>query len=263
MHINFAKYHGAGNDFILIDNRGRLINPTDNNLIANLCHRHFGIGADGLILLENSKEADFRMVYFNADGYEGTMCGNGGRCVTAFAHSIGLIKEQTRFIASDGIHMAKVLKAQNAYWLVRLSLSDVTSFQKFDDGYFLNTGSPHFVKFVDDAESIDVIPEGKRYRWDERFKPEGTNVNFVEVNKNKLIVKTFERGVEDHTLSCGTGITASALAAAIFTGENFTNYEVLSPGGSLQVSFEKVTEVFTNIILEGPAERSFEGSVKV
>ena len=235
----------------------------NNKLIARLCHRRFGIGADGLILLEDAERAGFSMLYFNADGFEGTMCGNGGRCVTAFAHSIGMIGEEANFIASDGIHMGKILKMNDPVWMIKLSLNDVLSFEKYDDGYSLNTGSPHFVKFVNDVESTDVIMQGKKLRWDYRFQPEGINVNFVEANKNKLIVKTFERGVEDHTLSCGTGITASAIAAALHSGESFQGYEVVSPGGTLKVSFERNTDKFTNILLEGPAEKVFEGTIHI
>lgn len=259
MQLQFYKYQGTGNDFILIDNRKNEI-QLNTEQVKWLCDRRFGIGADGLMLLELEPGADFKMVYFNSDGNQSSMCGNGGRCITAFAKKMGLINDRTKFIAIDGVHEAVIHEG-----FVSLKMNDVKSIENNGDHYFLNTGSPHYVKFVDDVNSYNVFEEGKRIRNNERFAEEGTNVNFIEKKEDSVFVRTYERGVEDETLSCGTGVTASALVAAISgasTGKNYCKISTL--GGDLRVKFDKVLETnFYNIWLEGPAEFVFEGRIEV
>jgi len=259
MQLHFYKYQGTGNDFVLIDNRKNetQLNPEQ---VKWLCDRRFGIGADGLMLLELEPGADFKMVYFNSDGNQSSMCGNGGRCITAFAKKLGLINDRTKFIAIDGLHEAVIHEG-----FVSLKMNDVKSIENNGDHYFLNTGSPHYVKFVEDVNSFNVYDEGKKIRYNERFATEGTNVNFIEKKEDSVFVRTYERGVENETLSCGTGVTASALVAAISgaaTGKNYCKISTL--GGDLRVKFDKVLESnFYNIWLEGPAEFVFEGHIEV
>lgn len=259
MTIKFHKYHGTGNDFILIDNRSMEISLS-NDQIKYLCHRHFGIGADGLMLLELEPGVDFKMVYFNSDGNESSMCGNGGRCITAFAKKLGLIEDKARFIAIDGLHEAVFNDG-----IISLKMNDVKTIDKGENYFYLNTGSPHYVKFVYDIKHFNVFEEGKKIRNSDAFVAEGTNVNFIEKVEDDIFVRTYERGVEDETLSCGTGVTASALVAAlsgVASGKN--NCRVRTLGGNLNVKFDKVLEnTFYNIWLEGPAEFVFEGSVEL
>lgn len=260
MQISFDKYQGTGNDFILIDNRKNEIELTREQ-IAFLCNRHFGIGADGLMLLELEPGVDFKMVYFNSDGNESSMCGNGGRCITAYAKSLGLITDKARFMAIDGLHEATVSGVNK----VSLKMNDVKSVEAGDGFYYLNTGSPHYVKFVEGIKAYNVFEEGKRIRNSERFAAEGTNVNFIEKTEDGVFVRTYERGVEDETLSCGTGVTASALVAAIngiATQKN--SCKIVTLGGELNVKFDKVLESnFYNIWLEGPADFVFYGSINL
>lgn len=259
MRLHFYKYQGTGNDFILIDNRKNEI-QLNAEQVKGLCDRRFGIGADGLMLLELEPGADFKMVYFNSDGNQSSMCGNGGRCITAFAKKMGLINDRTKFIAIDGVHEAVIHDG-----FVSLKMNDVKSIESNGDHYFLNTGSPHYVKFVEDVNSFNVFEEGKKIRYNERFSEEGTNVNFIEKKDDSVFVRTYERGVENETLSCGTGVTASALVAAIngvASGKNYCKISTL--GGDLRVKFDKVLETnFYNIWLEGPAEFVFEGQIEV
>ncbi|HWY10281.1 MAG TPA: diaminopimelate epimerase, partial [Bacteroidia bacterium] len=210
MQISFDKYQGTGNDFILIDNRKKEIQLSVEQ-IAFLCHRKFGIGADGLMLLELEPGVKFKMVYFNSDGNESSMCGNGGRCITAFAKKLGLITDAAKFIAVDGVHEATI----NEQSYVSLKMNDVKSVESGEDFFYLNTGSPHYVKMVNDIKNYNVFEEGKKIRNSERFLAEGTNVNFIEKTEDGVFVRTYERGVEGETLSCGTGVTASALVAAM------------------------------------------------
>ncbi|RYF72395.1 MAG: diaminopimelate epimerase [Cytophagaceae bacterium] len=253
----FAKYQGTGNDFILIDDRNNTFPTHNQTLVAQLCHRRFGIGADGLILLQNQADYDFRMVYFNADGAEGSMCGNGGRCIVRFAHDLGVFKTHTRFLAVDGEHLAEVDGEE-----VRLKMSDVPSMDNQTGYTFLNTGSPHVVKFIDGLSAYDVVSEGRQLRNDSAFAPGGTNVNFTErVKGNGLFVRTYERGVEDETYSCGTGVTAAALVA-------YQQHQLASPisirtiGGNLRVAFTPQADgSFTDIYLIGPAQRVFGGNI--
>lgn len=258
MTIRFVKYQGAGNDFILVDNRLGTI-QLGNAQVAHLCHRHFGIGADGLMLLEEAEQADFRMVYYNSDGEESTMCGNGGRCITAFAHRLGMIESRTTFIAIDGLHEAQL----RGGGIVDLHMQDVNDIAHYNDHSILNTGSPHYVRWVSDVQHVDVFNEGRKVRYSELFMPKGINVNFVQRLNDGLWVRTYERGVEGETLSCGTGVTASAIAATgAATGSFKTG--IRTPGGTLEVSFVKDTpDSAKQVVLTGPAVFVFEGTVDV
>ncbi|MFW6101370.1 MAG: diaminopimelate epimerase, partial [Bacteroidota bacterium] len=209
MTQHFHKYHGAGNDFIIINNRQGVF-PPDKNVIKRLCRRRFGIGADGLMFLETSAEADFYMRYFNSDGNESTMCGNGGRCIVSFAYDQGLIDKKTRFLASDGPHEA-VIRDDN---LVALKMQDVERVKTLGEHYFVDTGSPHYVRFVDDPEQVNVYEEGRKIRYNSQFSETGVNVNFVSLEEgDQIAIRTYERGVENETLACGTGAVASAISA--------------------------------------------------
>jgi len=258
MNLIFSKYHGTGNDFILVDNRDPEV-VLSRLQIANLCHRRFGIGADGLILLEKDNISDFYMKYYNADGSESTMCGNGGRCIAAFAHYLGLVKGKAEFRAIDGIHVANI----DETGLVRLGMSDVANIERNEDHVVLNTGSPHFVKWVSKLDDYPVFEEGRKVRLSSRFNEGGINVNFVEWIDDCLHVRTYERGVEDETLSCGTGVTAAAIAASGCTTGQFET-KIMTPGGHLSVSFFKITPyAANNVVLSGPAQFVFRGEVKI
>lgn len=259
MRLHFNKYHGAGNDFIIIDNRMNLFDNKNHELIEKLCDRHFGIGADGLMLLQNHDQSDFRMIYFNSDGNEGSLCGNGGRCITAFANHLGIIGKHTRFMAADGIHEAEI----DSPCLIRLKMADVEQIEEGENYYYLNTGSPHYVEFTDNLKDKDVIRDGRKIRNNERFSQEGTNVNFVELEKNGLFVRTYERGVENETYACGTGIVASAISAALKSKSDTNSYPVRALGGELLVSFEYNNHKFENIWLEGPAAYVYSGDITV
>jgi len=262
MLVHFSKYHGTGNDFILID--GRKLKGADFNtsMIHRLCDRRFGIGADGLIILEESETADFRMQYFNADGRQGTMCGNGGRCITAFAKDLRLIKTSASFEGIDGIHKASILPGGE----IRLKLVDVKGIDRLTDGYLLNTGSPHFVQFVKKLAQVSVGLEGAEIRQQERFGKGGVNVNFVETgsSSNEISVRTYERGVEAETWSCGTGVAAAAIAACFYSGSDILDYTVHTRGGKLGVSFQtKGEQHFTDIYLTGPALHVYDGTIDI
>ncbi len=263
MQIPFHKYQGAGNDFIVLDQRERIwINATETDRIARLCDRRFGIGADGLLLLEKEEGYDFRMVYFNADGRLSSMCGNGGRCIIAFARYLGLIGETARFLAVDGPHQARILPDSR----VELQMGDVKVVERGDDYYYLDTGSPHYVRFVADAFAVDTVAEGRNIRYNERFALTGTNVNFVSiVPPHGVRISTYERGVEGETLACGTGITAAALAYYLHQGQTYltvAEVPVEAKGGDLAVRFQPLPQGgFTDIWLIGPAERVFGGEV--
>ena len=215
MTVNFYKYQGTGNDFIMIDNRHPVISKNQTELIARLCDRKFGIGADGLILLQEKKSVDFEMVYFNSDGRESSMCGNGGRCLIKFAKDLGIISNQCEFAAIDGLHEGHILKDGT----VSLKMGDVKGIENFYDDFILNTGSPHYVVLTKGVADINIVEHAKKIRCSEKFAKDGININFVESKGNhKLFVRTYERGVEDETLSCGTGVVASALAFASHSG---------------------------------------------
>lgn len=258
MNLSFYKYQGTGNDFIIIDNRSNVF-PKDNvTLINKLCNRYFGIGADGFILLENDDKSDFKMIYFNADGNESTMCGNGGRCIVAFAHFLGLFKNETTFNAIDGLHYASINNNE-----VSLQMIDVNSVDIKNDYVFTNTGSPHHVQLVDNLDNFNVFTEGKKIR-NEVYGLEGSNVNFVEqINENTFKVRTYERGVENETLACGTGVTAVAIA--MYATNKTTNNVITLPvkGGTLEVSFEEKNNNYTNVFLKGPATFVFKGEIEI
>ena len=253
--FHFWKYQGTGNDFVMIDNRDQSFKKSVFN-ISKICDRRFGIGADGLILIENDLETDFRMVYYNSDGNESTFCGNGGRCIVSFAKALQIIDKNARFIAKDGIHEAEILGRE-----VRLKMRDVEDILSVDNGFELFTGSPHFVELTTNVLAVDVKRKGAEIRYSDRFKKEGINVNFVELKKDRIIVRTYERGVEDETFSCGTGVTASAMVAA---NQGLTSpIAIETPGGLLKVEFKRKSEnAFQEIYLQGPAEMVFEGKAK-
>jgi diaminopimelate epimerase len=258
MTITFNKYQGAGNDFIVIDNRNAIFNPENSDLINKLCDRRFGIGADGLILINIIADYDFEMKYFNSDGFEGTMCGNGGRCASDFAIRSGIGGKKLSFKAIDGLH-----EAFSEDGLIRLRMNDVNETRIVNGNYFINTGSPHYVIFTKDLSNLDVFNEGKKIRWSKDFSPAGTNVNFVEPADNGIFVRTFERGVENETLSCGTGVTASAIASVLSGHFDTKSVKVRTKGGDLKVEFEVEGEKITNIWLCGPATFVFEGKIVV
>jgi diaminopimelate epimerase len=258
--IPFFKYQGTGNDFVMIDQREKkYIRKKDTALINKICDRRFGIGADGLILLENCKGYDFRMVYFNADGRESSMCGNGGRCIAAFANHLGIVKSKCRFLAIDGLHEAMIKKND---W-VELKMSDVKNIEIGEDYFLMDTGSPHYVVFVEDIDNLNVFESGQAIRYSKRFKKEGVNVNFVERTEDNIIVATYERGVEDETLSCGTGVTAAAIASFLqkTNRRKKQNTPIKAKGGDLSVRFEPDGKSkANNIWLCGKAELVFEGT---
>lgn len=258
MIIPFNKYHGTGNDFIIIDNREAIFNPADSRLINSLCNRRFGIGADGLILITAKKDSDYEMRYYNSDGNESSMCGNGGRCAADYALKSGIAGYRQKFLTFDGKHEAVISDG-----LIRLQMNDVPGFTTIDEGYFLNTGSPHYVKFITNLEDFDVYTEGKKLRSSAQFPGGGTNVNFVEVSDDGLFVRTYERGVEDETLSCGTGVTASAIASVLAGHFDRNIINVRTRGGKLSVEFKISKGKITDIWLSGPATFVFEGSIDV
>ncbi|MFY7665426.1 diaminopimelate epimerase [Flavobacterium sp.] len=257
MKIHFYKYQGAGNDFVMIDNRSGSFPTTNHKLVQQLCDRRFGIGADGLIAIEPSENTDFKMLYYNSDGNFGSMCGNGGRCAVAFASKLGIVDKQTTFEATDGLHTAKISDAT-----VSLSMNDVTEIRKLDTGLFLNTGSPHLVLVVDDVETVDVAHLGAHFRNDPIFAPGGTNVNFVQIiDDSTLKMRTFERGVEAETLACGTGATAAALAL-FYEKKLLSNHVNLHvAGGTLAVHFSFDGRAFTTVELIGPAKEVYSGTI--
>jgi diaminopimelate epimerase len=258
MKYSFNKYQGTGNDFIIIDNRDGSFSPGNSTLVKKLCDRRFGIGADGLILISDNKVYDFEMKYFNSDGKEGTMCGNGGRCASDFAMRLGLAGKETSFITTDGVHEAKLNGK-----IIELKMNDVSGIKQIKGNYFINTGSPHYIVFVKNVSETDVFETGKKIRWFDDFAPGGTNVNFVEVTGKSIFVRTFERGVEDETLSCGTGSTASAIASVLSGHLETDSVDVKTKGGDLSVSFEITGNEVKNIWLKGPAEFVFSGTISV
>ena len=257
--MNFSKYQGTGNDFIVIDNRNKNITLTVEQ-VAKLCDRKFGIGADGLMLLQEKSGYDFEMVYYNADGNIGSMCGNGGRCLTQFAFDSGIKKDRYKFIASDGEHES--FFAENGW--IHLKMKDVDIIENCGGDFVLNTGSPHYVKTVNNVSDFEVLKEGRAIRYSKEFEEDGINVNFVEqTDEDNIYVRTYERGVEDETLSCGTGVTASALV--YYHNEvGFNRIEVATLGGSLAVEFDKVGDnEFNNIWLCGSADFVFKGEISL
>jgi diaminopimelate epimerase len=260
MRLNFFKYQGTGNDFILIDNRQKIFPKNDTKQIAFLCDRKFGIGADGLILLENHSQSDFQMVYYNADGNESSMCGNGGRCLVAFAKKLGLISDKANFQAIDGTHYATIDKEN----VVSLQMIDIATIKETSDYIFLDTGSPHHVQIVDDLNAIKVKEEGAAIRYSDLYGKAGCNINFVkQLESDKFAVRTYERGVEDETLSCGTGVTAVAIAMYKSNKTKANTVKLQSQGGALKVVFEEKNGIFTNVFLIGSATFVFEGTIVI
>jgi diaminopimelate epimerase len=260
MQLEFYKYQGTGNDFVMIDNRSKTFPKENTELVAHLCNRRFGIGADGLILLETDMESDFRMVYYNSDGNLSSMCGNGGRCLVAFAKKLNVIQKETTFVATDGLHYATV--ADDG--IVSLQMIDVASIKNTSEYSYLNTGSPHHVQLVDNLEQYNVKENGAAIRYGNLYGKEGSNINFVKkINENTFSLRTYERGVEDETLACGTGATAVAIAMNAIgqTDLNVINLNV--EGGKLTVSFEKGNGKYTNVFLKGPAEFVFKGTIAI
>lgn len=260
MKLEFYKYQGTGNDFVIVDNRTGQYNGITQKQVKQICDRRFGIGADGFMMLSTKAGYDFEMIYFNADGNESSMCGNGGRCLTMFAYDMGINKSLYKFIATDGEHLAEIDMAKE----VRLKMKDVAEVDEHPSYAILNTGSPHFVKFATNVKEVDVVESGREIRNSKEFKAEGINVNFVEgVDEDTIFVRTYERGVEDETYSCGTGVTACALVSA-HNAKGFNRVEVQTPGGRLSVEFEKMDEEhFENIWLCGPATFVFKGQIEI
>ena len=263
MQIEFYKYQGTGNDFVIIDARSfdkKIFTPTK---IKHICDRRFGIGADGLMLLTLKEGFDFEMLYFNANGLPGSMCGNGGRCMVAFAQFLGILrKNKAYFWAIDGPHEAVI----DASYTVTLKMKAVSVIDFDFDYMFLDTGSPHHIEFVSDLDSYDIFSVGRAIRNNERYRTEGTNVNFVQIlEKNHIKVATYERGVEDETLSCGTGVTAAAIAYYLKSGlsTNSIQIDIQTKGGNLQVLFNVQHRSFMNIWLTGPAVQVFKGQVSL
>jgi diaminopimelate epimerase len=264
MHIKFTKYEGAGNNFIILNNFKKDYSKLKKSQIRNLCNRHFGIGADGLILINKSNKADFEMVYHNADGKVGSMCGNGARCAVLFCIHAGLIKNKAMFLAYDGLHYAIAdIRGNSIKPNIEITMSDVASIKKLLNGFVLNTGSPHFVKFVDNIDRLDVVAEGRKIRNHKLFKEEGINVNFVTAKEDKIYIRTYERGVEDETLACGTGITAAAIVAHFAQVINQSKIKVIAKGGNLSVAFSMKNYSYRNITLKGPASLVFQGAIKI
>jgi len=254
--LTFYKYQGTGNDFVMVDNREGVISKENTTLINSLCDRRFGVGADGLILLENSATVDFKMVYFNADGNEGSMCGNGGRCIVAFAKFLNIIDDNTTFEAIDGLHVATIKDG-----VVSLQMQDVAAIKDKGNSVFLDTGSPHHVQFEEHISDFDIKTIGRGIR-NEVYGAEGSNINFVKkVDDATFRLRTYERGVEDETLACGTGATAVAIAMNYLKETNANDIKLNVEGGELQVSFEIDNGNYTNVFLTGKAVQVFKGEI--
>ncbi len=253
MTFDFYKYQGTGNDFIILDDREEIFDVNNCELIMSLCERRTGIGADGLILLRNHKKYDFEMIYFNSDGKISTMCGNGGRCIAAFASLLNIVEESMTFLAIDGPHEAKILDEN-----ISLKMSNVKHIESINDDFLLDTGSPHYIKLVHNINTIDVYKEGGIIRNFKRFKKEGVNVNFVNI-ENSIQLRTYERGVEAETLSCGTGVVATAIS--LYSAKYITDssVDIYTQGGVLNVSFDYIDLVFQNIWLTGQASLVYTG----
>ena len=260
MELEFYKYQGTGNDFVMIDNRSNTFPKENTELVAHLCDRRFGIGADGLILLDNDATTDFRMVYYNSDGNLSSMCGNGGRCLVAFAKKLNVIQNETTFMATDGLHHATV----GADGIVSLQMIDVAEIKNTQDYSFLNTGSPHHVQIVEDLQHFNVKENGAAIRYGNLYGQAGSNINFVKkIDETTFSLRTYERGVEDETLACGTGATAVAIAMNATGQTNSNEINLNVEGGKLAVSFDKVNEKYTNVFLKGPAEFVFKGTIEI
>lgn len=261
MQFSFKKYQGTGNDFVIIDNRNDLFDKSNLEAIQFICNRKFGVGSDGLILIENHDEYDFNMVFFNPDGSQ-SFCGNGSRCAVQFAYDLGIItKTHTEFISTDGWHKANVLPNN----IVKLKMNDVSNINSQSNFDFMNTGSPHYVAFKSNLDELDIIKEGSKVRYSKEYENiGGTNVNFIEEKKSSFKVRTYERGVENETLSCGTGVTACALSIAIKHNIPLGEVAIETKGGNLIITFNKIdNRTFENIWLQGPATYVFDGVITI
>ena len=259
MIVNFYKYHGAGNDFIIInDYNHSLIKQFNTKIIQKMCDRHFGIGADGLMILLKAPNYNFAMRYYNADGKESTMCGNGGRCIVAFANEQLIIKNEAVFSAIDGIHKAKILPDGN----ISIQMKNVSDIKKLNDATIIDTGSPHFIKYVSNTNNVNVTNEGKEIRNRSEFQPDGINVNFITSTKQSIKIRTYERGVENETLACGTGSVAAAIASKLDAKNGRHSVKIETLGGILMVTFDKLNQNFNNVFLTGQAEFVFSGQYK-
>lgn len=256
MRINFYKYHGTGNDFVMIDGRDERLFSSEQ--IRFLCNRNFGIGSDGLLIIKNSDNLDFRMEFYNPDGSEASFCGNGARCIVKFAHQLGIIDNKCEFFAKDGKHSAEISDNK-----VSLQMIDVVDIKMFEDLIYLNTGTHHTAVFVDDVDEIDINSIAPKIRFDKRFSPLGTNVNFIQSYEDGIKVRTYEKGVEAETLSCGTGVVASALAYVLKNDFSLQKIKVKVKGGNLEVKFEKDIEGFKNVFLIGPAQLVYSGQIEI
>lgn len=256
--IPFYKFHGTGNDFIMIDGR-QWMKSISPELIKQQCDRHRGIGADGLIIIKPAEDFDFEMVYFNSDGSLAKMCGNGARCSAAFAYLSGICSTTPTFMAGDGSHTAQISSISQSEWMVEVSINDAEIPAINGSTAEINTGTPHLVILTPDLKITDVIAEGRKIRYSEKYAEEGININWLKIGEKQISVRTYERGVEAETLSCGTGVTASAIFAAVHTGK--LNWEVITNGGMLWVSMNKTKNVMTNIRLKGSAKMTFKGEV--
>lgn len=256
----FYKFQGTGNDFIMLDGFNLTSLPS-STLIREICNRPMGIGADGLIIIKPALDYDFEMVYYNADGSLATMCGNGARCAVAFCHMLGLLTDDIRFLAGDGPHTAEIIKTDEVTWQVTISMRDTEPPKRYLEGYLVNTGTHHLVTLTENLLDIDVKTEGPKLRNAEIFLPDGVNVNWFSMKPGQLAVRTFEKGVEDETYSCGTGVTASAIVAGILTLD--TSWHIDTKGGALRVWYNMLEDKFTDIHLQGPAKLVFIGETNM
>jgi diaminopimelate epimerase len=259
MIFSFIKYQGTGNDFVIVDNRDSSFPIKEHALIAQLCHRNYGIGADGFIAIESDTTSDFFMRYFNADGHEGSLCGNGSRCAVHYANALGLTQKEVVFRAADGLHQAQFVGEE-----VALSLHDVSNWETRDKALFIDTGSPHHIAFVVDVSAVDVATTGAAIAHGAPYYAGGTNVNFVEVTAaDGLSVRTFERGVEAETLSCGTGVTAAAIGAHLSRRVAAEKISIHTKGGILTVSFTATSNGYKAVVLQGPATPVYKGQWEI
>lgn len=260
---HFYKYHGAGNDFILFNFMEHQV-ELNQEQIAFLCDRNKGVGADGLMMLLPSSEYDFIMKYFNSDGNEGSMCGNGGRCILSFAYDMGIKRDDYQFVAVDGVHEGRILQKKGTEKIVEIKMNDVSNIKVQKSYIEMNTGSPHYIKFDDDIHALDVLKLGRRIRNSKKYVEEGINVNFVQANHQELFVRTYERGVENETQACGTGVTAASIAASIQQDLKYKSFQIKTLGGQLEVRFRtKNGKDFNHIFLTGPAKFVFEGHIEI
>ena len=256
MDLTFYKYQGTGNDFVMIDNRAKKFPKENVSMISYLADRHFGVGADGIILIENDDQFDFKMIYFNADGSQ-TFCGNGARCAVAFAKQLEIIKDKTTFWAVDGEHFAEIKNN-----LISLQMINVDDIKVNENSVFMYTGTQHHVELVDELNEYPVFENGKKIRYS--YNDPGSNVNFVQqINNNTFRVRTYEKGVEDETLACGTGVTAVAIAMHKMNRTNSNHVSLPVEGGNLEVSFTENNGIYTNVFLKGPAKFVFKGSISI